>query len=74
MKLLTAGVVVAEPEDFNRIMSYSFEPLHPDAYGQQQAFRWRDALALRNAFDGGMHDAAREGEAHEKLKTTGMQA
>jgi hypothetical protein len=55
-------------------MAYSFEPLHPDAYGQQQAFRWRDALALRNAFDGGMHDAAREGEAHEKLKTTGMQA
>lgn len=63
-----------EPEDFNRIMGYDFSPLHPDAFGRQQAFRWRDALACRNAFDGGMQDAAHEGEAHEKLLRMDLQA
>jgi hypothetical protein len=55
-------------------MQYDFSPLHPDAFGQQQAFRWRDALACRNAFDGGVHDAAREGEAHQKLMQMEPQA
>ena len=48
-------------------MQYDFSPLHPDAFGQQQAFRWRDAVACRNAFDGGAQDAVREGAAHQRL-------
>lgn len=55
-------------------MQYDFSPLHPDDFGRQQAFRWRDALACRNAFDTGMHDAAREGQAYSKVLAMEPQA
>lgn len=50
---------------------YDLSPMRPDDYARTNARRWTEAMACRSAFDEGMRDAAREGEA---FKGQGYQA
>ena len=53
---------------------YDLSPMRPDDFANTQARRWMEATACRVAFDEGQRDAAREGEAHQKLVTMAPQA
>ena len=62
------------PEDFHRITWYDLSPMRPDDYARQEVFRWREAVACRNAYEQGVQDAARERETHDRLMAEEMQA
>jgi len=46
---------------------YDLSPMRPDDYAKTQARRWTEASVCRSAFDQGVRDAAREGEAQQQL-------
>jgi hypothetical protein len=41
--------------------------MRPDEYANTNATRWREAITLRNAYDGGVADAHREAQAIQQL-------
>lgn len=44
---------------------YDLSPMRPDDYAQANARRWTEAVTCRSAYDEGVRDAAREGEAYK---------
>jgi hypothetical protein len=72
LKLATAGEPVAKPEGFDLVTWYDLSPLRPDEYMRTVAYRWQEAMALRNAYQIGVDDATREGAI--LMQPTEMQA
>jgi hypothetical protein len=65
---------VPKPEEFELIMWYDLSPMRPDDYLRVNAYRWHEAVALRNAYNEGVQDAAREKQTHDKLLAMEPQA
>jgi hypothetical protein len=74
LKLPTAGTEVPEPEGLQLISWYDLTPMRPDELAATNIFRWREAVALRNAYEQGRDQAHREKETTDKLMSMDMQA
>jgi hypothetical protein len=54
---------------------YDLSPMRPDEYAATNAWRWHEAVTLRNAWEQGQADAHREHETRDRLtKKVQMQA
>ena len=47
---------------------YDLSPMRPDEYANTNAYRWHEALTLRNAYDVGLAEAKHEKAIHDKLQ------
>lgn len=48
--------------------------MRPDELAQTRVYRWREAVALRNAYEQGRSQAQSEKTAHDKLLNMDYQA
>lgn len=53
---------------------YDLSPMRPDEFARTTVFRWREAVALRSAYEKGVQMATHEGEVHQQLMQDGFQA
>ncbi len=48
-------------------MWYDLSPMRPDAYARTNAWRWQEAVMLRNAYENGRSDAHHEKQTTDRL-------
>jgi hypothetical protein len=65
---------VPKPEGFDVIAWYDLSPMRPDEYAETNAWRWHEALVLRNAYQMGVDDAKHEKTTRDKLIAMDHQA
>jgi hypothetical protein len=58
---------VPKPAWLDRYLWFDLSPMRPDEYGRTEAYRWVEAVQIRNAYQAGIDDADDEVKGKQRI-------